>query len=133
MKENFIQFWKSVDSISGNSAAIGVQALDGTYIVAYWVIDDINFMTKETVAAYITQRNMRKNSITYQGILNLLDRQILRFVNSGVLTDYRITAPSFDQLPAAKGDQIIIPGAYEVTYVNALHTVQVQGTLYIAA
>jgi hypothetical protein len=131
LKDKKIAFFKSVDSISGNVAAIGATTVKGTFIQAQVIVCYINYMTKEDVAQYITGRNILRNAQTYAAILALLRNQLNRFLTR--IERVVITAPSFENLPASSGDEIIIPNAWSGYYVNQLHRVQVQGTLYIAA
>jgi hypothetical protein len=135
LKDNYIQFFKFVGDTSGMVAGIGVQSLGGSFIQATWIVNYVNFMSKVKVAAYITAPNMLRNASTYNGIISLLTDQVNRFgpAGSGRLTNVAITAPTFNALPPAAGDEIIIPNAWQGTYVNQLHKVSVSGTLTIAA
>jgi hypothetical protein len=135
LKSQKISFYKSVDSISGNVAAIGAVSLKNTYLQAQAIVAYVNYMTKEQVAAFITRRNTLRSEQTYKSILRILEANLQKFGprGSGRLTDLAITAPGFASLPASKGDEIIVPGAWMATYVDQVHRVQVQGTLYITA
>lgn len=130
-----ISFFKPVGDGTGNVAAVGVYTFKGVNIQATWIVAYVNFMSKVMTARYITQPNRLRNAATYGTILGILRRYIGYFGPQGSqrLVDIRITAPSFENLPPAKGDEIIVPDAWSATYTDQVHTVKVFGTLTIAA
>jgi hypothetical protein len=135
LKDINISFFKPVGDGTGNVAAVGVNTMLGNNIQAFWIVAYINFMSKVTVANYITRPNTLRNSSTYSNILNILRRFLVLFSPSGTqrLVGITISAPSFDELPPAKGDEIIIPDAWSAVYTDQVRTVRVFGTLTIAA
>ena len=135
LKAAYIQFFKPVGDSTGLVDGIGVQTLSGTYMQAVWIVNYINFMSKSLVANFISKPNMMRNADTYSGILRILDGQLRRFSSqgSGRLVNVVISAPPFAELPAAAGDEIIVPNAWKGYYLNQLHKVQVSGTLVISA
>lgn len=129
-----IAFFKPVGNGS-DYAAIGVQALNGDYVQADWIVNYINLMCKIITAQYITRPNMLRNAQTYGGIINIMISQLYRFGPSGTgrLENLVISAPAYSKLPAAKGDEIIVPNAWSADYVDQVHKVHVQGSLIISA
>ena len=90
-------------------------------------------MVKVAVALMITVPNFLKNASNYGNIIGKMIAYLQLFGpgGSGRLKNIQSTAPSFGALPAAKGDQIIIPDAWSATYVDQVREVQITGTLYI--
>lgn len=128
-----IQTFKPIGNNTGDVAAKGAKTLLGDVVQATWIIAYITYMTKVSVAELITVPNFLKNAANYSRILNVLGNWLGKFgeAGSGRLRDMNITAPSFGSLPAAKGDEIIIPDAWSATYVDQVRKVQITGTLYI--
>ena len=90
-------------------------------------------MVKVAIARMITVPNFLKNAANYGRILDVLSSYLGKFgeAGSGRLKNIQNTAPGFGSLPAAKGDQIIVPDAWVATYVDQVREVQITGTLYI--
>lgn len=128
-----VQTFKPVGDNSGNVAAKGASTLNGEVVQAVWIVAYITYMVKVSVARLITVPNFMKNEDNYRRILNLLRNQLLPFgeTGSGRLRLITFTAPSFANLPPAKGDQIIVPDAWSARYVDQVREVQITGTLYI--
>lgn len=128
-----IQTFKPIGNNTGDVAAKGAKTLLGDVVQATWIIAYITYMTKVSIAELITVPNFLKNAANYSRILNVLGNWLGKFgeAGSGRLRDMNITAPSFGSLPAAKGDEIIIPDAWSATYVDQVRKVQITGTLYI--
>lgn len=128
-----IQTFKPVGNNTGAVAAKGAETLNGDTVQATWILAYVTYMTKVKVAELITTANFLKNAANYTKILNVMSSYILKFGTSGSnrLKNIAITAPSFGGLPEAAGDEIIIPNAWEATYVDQVRKVQITGTLYI--
>lgn len=128
-----IQTFKPVGDNSGNVAAKGASTLNGEVVQAIWIVAYVTYMVKVAVARMITVPNFLKNQDNYNRIVGVMMSWLAKFGlnGSGRLRALTSTAPSFDQLPAAKGDQIIIPDAWKATYVDQVREVQITGTLYI--
>ena len=128
-----IQTFKPVGDNSGNVAAKGASTLNGEVVQAVWIVAYVTYMVKVAVARMITVPNFLKNQDNYNRIVGVMMSWLSKFGlnGSGRLRALTSTAPSFDQLPAAKGDQIIIPDAWKATYVDQVREVQITGTLYI--
>ena len=113
-----------------NVVTEGSLQLNGDSVGANWVKAYIEYICKVKTANYITRMNMFRNNQTYQAILLMLSDVVSPFLQFGRLDAFRITAPSFNELPAS-GDQITIPNAWEATYIDDVREVTVYGTLYI--
>ena len=104
--------------------------LNGDSVGANWVKAYIEYMCKVKVANYMSRMNTFRNNSTYQAILLILTDQVRPFLKFGRLNGFRLTAPTFDQLPKS-GDQITVPNAWEATYIDNVREVTVYGTLYL--
>ena len=104
--------------------------LNGDSVGANWVKAYIEYMCKVETANYISRMNTFRNNATYQAILLILADQVSPFLQFGRLDGFKITAPPFSQLPK-RGDQIIVPDAWEATYIDEVRDVTVYGTLYL--
>ena len=104
--------------------------LNGDSVGANWVKAYIEYVCKVKTAGYLKQMNKFRNNQTYQAILLILSDVIRPFLQFGRLDGFRLTAPSFRDLPAS-GDQITVPNAWEATYIDEVREVTVYGTLYI--
>ena len=128
-----VQTFKPIGDNSGNVAAKGASTLNGEVVQAVWIVAYITYMVKVAVARMITVPNFLKNASNYGNIIGKMIAYLQLFGpgGSGRLKNIQSTAPSFGALPAAKGDQIIIPDAWSATYVDQVREVQITGTLYI--
>lgn len=113
-----------------NVVTEGSLYLNGDSVGANWVKAYIEYMCKVKTANFMTRMNTFRNNQTYQAILLILTDQVRPFLQFGRLDGFRLTAPTFDQLPAS-GDQITVPNAWEATYIDNVREVTVYGTLYL--
>lgn len=113
-----------------NVVTEGSLYLNGDSVGAAWVKAYIEYMCKVKTANYMTRINTFRNNQTYQAILLILTDQVRPFLQFGRLDGFRITAPTFENLPAS-GDQITVPNAWEATYIDNVREVTVYGTLYL--
>lgn len=128
-----IQTFKPVGNNTGDVAAEGDKALNGDVIGAQWILCYVAYMVKVRVAEMLTTVNFYKNEANYTRILDTLTAYINLFgpSGSGRLEGISLTAPSYNSLPEADSDELVIPNAWEATYVNHLRKVTITGTLYI--
>ena len=128
-----IQTFKPVGDNSGSVAAKGASTLNGDVVQATWIVAYVTYMTKVGVAQLITVPNFLKNQDNYNRIVGVMMSYLGKFGNngSGRLKELTSRAPSFDNLPTAKEDVIIIPDAWSAKYVDQVREVQITGTLYI--
>ena len=113
-----------------NVVTEGSQTLQGNVVGAQWVKSYIEYMCKIRTANLITRRNKFRNNDQYQAILLILSDVVKDFLNFGRLADFKITAPVFSDL-AKSADAIVVPNAWEATYIDKLRSVTVYGALYV--
>lgn len=113
-----------------NVVTEGSQTLQGNVVGAQWVKSYIEYMCKIRTANLITRRNKFRNNDQYQAILLILSDVVKDFLNFGRLADFKITAPVFSDL-AKSADAIVVPNAWEATYIDKLRSVTVYGTLFV--
>ncbi len=113
-----------------NVVTEGSQTLQGNVVGAQWIKSYIEYMCKIRTANFITKRNKFRNNDQYQAILLILSDVVKAFLNFGRLADFKITAPVFSDLPKS-ADAIVVPNAWEATYIDKLRSVTVYGTLYV--
>lgn len=113
-----------------NVVTEGSQTLQGNVVGAQWVKSYIEYMCKIRTANLITRRNKFRNNDQYQAILLILSDVVKDFLSFGRLADFKITAPVFSDL-AKSADAIVVPNAWEATYIDKLRSVTVYGTLYV--
>lgn len=130
-----IQTFKPVGNNTGAVAAEGDLTLTGDTVGAQWIVCYVGYMVKVRVAEMLTTVNFYKKESSYTEILQTLQGYLALFgpAGSGRLENLSLTAPGYDNLPDAAGDELVIPDAWKATYVNHLRRVTITGTLYIGA
>lgn len=131
LKAANIGYFKTVGDTSGQVALYGGSSHKGKVISAYWIVSYCNYYNKCMVANYITRRNVYKSAATYDVLLAIMSTTVSKFVNSGRLKGFSVTAPAYADLPVSAGDEIVVPNAWSATYQDDLRKVQVYGTLYV--
>ena len=126
-----INFFKFVGDTTGAVALRGGRTALNDVMSAAWIVNYCNYYNKVMVANYMSRRNIFKSSATYDVILSILIKTVSRFVTSGRLVGFALTAPAYADLPPAANDEIIVPNAWHATYQDDLRSVKVYGTLYI--
>lgn len=126
-----INYFKFVGDTTGAVALRGGKTALGDVMSAAWIVNYCNYYNKVMVANYMSRRNVFKSSATYDVILSILIKTVSRFVTSGRLIGFALTAPAYPDLPPAANDEIVVPNAWHATYQDDLRTVKVYGTLYI--
>lgn len=130
LDEQKIDYNTYVGDGTENVVTEGSQTLQGNVVGAQWVKSYIEYMCKIRTANLITRRNKFRNNDQYQAILLILSDIVKDFLNFGRLADFKITAPVFSDL-AKSADAIVVPNAWEATYIDKLRSVTVYGTLYV--
>jgi len=118
---------------------------------ANWIKNYIDTVASQLTTTFLTATVISGflNNDTYQGILNILQTQINLFVSIGRLGPVPqalaaslglpaniagyVTAPPFNQLPAASGGAIVIPKAWSAIYNGNVRSVIVYGTLVVVS
>ena len=100
---------------------------------AEWIVAYLNFMNRVACATIITSGRALKNARTYSELLDAVKINIAGQIRNERITDFRMTAPSFGDLPKTNGHTISIPNAWEGTYVDNVRKVKISGTLTVAA
>lgn len=131
LKGKNINYFKFVGDSTGAVDLRGGKTSKGDVMSAMWIVNYCNYYNKVMVANYMSRRNIFKSAATYSVILAVLSTTVARFVTSGRLVNFALTAPSYADLPPAANDEIVVPNAWEATYQDDLRTVKVYGTLYI--
>ena len=125
-----ISYCKYVGEPNGTAIIVGADTLKGKNVPAYWLVAYSNYVNRIYTAKYITKMGVFRNDKAYQAILLIMSTTIQKFVDAGRLTNFVVTAPSFDKLPAGT-DTIIVPNAWTADFVDNVRTVQVYGQLTI--
>ena len=128
-----IQTWKPVGDNTGNVAAYGATTLLGDTYGATWIVAYITYMIKVRVAQMLTEGNFLKNATNYGRIIGVMNGILSLFADSGRLENIITKAPAFVNLPESSGDEIVVPDAWEATYISNVRKVTITGTLYIGA
>lgn len=128
-----VQTWKPVGDNTGNVAAYGALTLLGDTYGATWIVAYITYMVKVRVAQMLTEGNFLKNAANYSRIIGTMNSVLSMFADSGRLENVITKAPAFINLPESSGDEIVVPDAWEATYISNVRKVTITGTLYIGA
>lgn len=133
LKSLNIQTFKPIGNNTGDVAAKGASTIKGDVVQATWIIAYVTYMTKVAIAELITVPNFLKNQDNYNRLVGIMMSYLGKFGKNGSnrLRDLTSKAPSFEDLPKAAKDEIIIPDAWSATYVDQVREVQITGTLYI--
>lgn len=126
-----INYFKFVGDTTGAVALRGGKTAKGDVMAAMWIVNYCNYYNKVMVANYMARRNVFKSAVTYDVILSILINTVSKFVTSGRLVGFALTAPAYADLPPAANDEIVVPNAWQATYQDDLRSVKVYGTLYI--
>ena len=135
LEVKYVQTFKPVGDNSGAVAAIGTNTILGAVMQADWIIAYITYMTKVAIAEAITVVDYIKNAANYANLVGLMANNIKKFGDSGSgrLSGILITAPSFENLPPAAGNEIVIPNAWTATYTDHVRSVKITGSMTIGA
>jgi len=130
LKSLNISYCKYVGEPGGTAIVVGAKSLKGRNMSAFWLVAYCNYVNRVYTAKYITKIGTFRNDRTYQGILLIMSSTVQKFVDAGRLTNFIVTAPAFDKLPAGT-DTIIVPNAWTADFLDNVRTVQVYGQLTI--
>lgn len=135
LKLNNIGFYETVGNSTNAVAVVGDMTTTGKYAGAEWFKAYFQYINQVQCATYLTDaaNPKYKNATTYAGILGMVQANAQPFIDIGVISNFQITAPTFNNLPASAGNTIVIPNAWSAYFNRGLTYATVQGTLYITA
>lgn len=128
-----INYFKPVGNGTMQLTNFGGWTILGNCTTADWIVAYLNFMNRVACATVITSGRALKNSRTYGELLDAVKANIGGQVKNERITEFKMTAPSFGDLPKTNGHTISIPNAWEGVYVDNVRKVKISGTLTVAA
>ena len=128
-----INYFKPVGNGTMQLTNFGGWTILSNCTTANWIVAYLNFMNRVACATVITSGRALKNARTYSELLDAVKANIAGQVKNERITDFKMTAPSFADLPKTNGHTISIPNAWEGTYVDNVRKVKISGTLTVAA
>lgn len=137
---NNVGFWMTLGNSVGQATLVNPKTVKGAVFGADWLVGYIDFAasvkTAEFLTAPDTPQGKRLNNSNYQAILGILGSVAQPFTDKGgigVLENFTTAvAPPFSQL-SPSGTVLTVPHAWSADYLQGIHEVNVQGTLYIQA
>ena len=138
-------------ALEGGASGVGWTTPLGANLGANWIKNYIDTVASILVTAYLTSSAQVgfRNNTTYQACLNILQTQLNLFAGIGRLgaptllptgapapasaTGPIITAPPFPLLPPQSGRALVVPNAWAAQYLDNVRSVNIYGTLTIAA
>lgn len=129
----YINYFKPVGNGTGQVTNYGGWTILGNCIGAEWIVAYLNYMNRVSCATIITGGTALKNQKTYSALLDGLVANIKGQIANGRIESFKLTAPSFSELPKSNGHTIIIPNAWQGVYVDNVRKVRISGTLTVAA
>lgn len=132
-EQKYVNYFKPVGNGTGDVSNFGGWTVRMNCVTAQWIVAYENYMNRVGAATVITNGRSLKNTQTYQTIIDILVMNISKMIRTGRVTNLKVTAPSFGDLPASNGHTIIIPNAWEAEYVDNVRKVRISGTLTVAA
>lgn len=128
-----INYFKPVGNGTMQLTNFGGWTILGNCTTAEWIVAYLNFMNRVACATVITSGRALKNARTYNELLDSVVINIAGQIRNERITQFKLTAPSFDELPPTNGHTISIPNAWEGVYVDNVRKVKISGTLTVAA
>ena len=128
-----INYFKPVGNGTMQLTNFGGWTILSNCTTAEWIVAYLNFMNRVACATVITSGRALKNARTYNELLDAVKANIAGQVKNERITDFKMTAPSFAELPKTNGHTISIPNAWEGVYVDNVRKVKISGTLTVAA
>lgn len=128
-----VNFFKPVGNGTMQLTNFGGWTILSNCTTAEWIVAYLNFMNRVACATVITSGRALKNARTYDELLDAVKINIGGQVKNERIEDFKMTAPSFNELPKTNGHTISIPNAWEGTYVDNVRKVKISGTLTVAA
>ena len=129
----YVNYFKPVGNGTMEVTNMGGWTVRINCIAANWIVAYLNYMNRVSCATIITSGKALKNPRTYDDLLSAVKTNIAGQINNGRIEQFKMTAPSFTELPKSNGHTIIIPNAWEGVYVDNVRKVRISGTLTVAA
>lgn len=128
-----LNYFKPVGNGTGQLTNMGGWTILNNCLGAVWIVAYLNYMNRVACATIITSGTALKNQKTYGSLLDAVVINIKGQIQNGRVEDFKLTAPSFSELPKTNGHTIVIPNAWEGVYVDNVRKVRISGTLTVAA
>ena len=128
-----INYFKPVGNGTMQLTNFGGWTILGNCTTADWIVAYLNFMNRVACATIITSGRALKNARTYSELLDSVKANIAGQVKNERITEFKMTPPSFAELPKTNGHTISIPNAWEGVYVDNVRKVKISGTLTVSA
>lgn len=128
-----INYFKPVGNGTMQLTNFGGWTILSNCTTADWIVAYLNFMNRVACATVITSGRALKNASTYNELLDAVKANIAGQVKNKRIVDFKMTAPSFTDLPKTNGHTTSIPNAWEGVYVDNVRKVKISGTLTVAA
>lgn len=132
-EKSYVNYFKPVGNGTGNVTNFGGWTIKANCIGAEWIVAYLNYMNRVSCATIITSGMALKNQKTYGSLLDAVKINIGGQVRNGRIEQFKLTAPSFSELPKSNGHTIVIPNAWTGVYADNVRKVKISGTLTVAA
>lgn len=129
----YLNYFKPVGNATMDVTNFGGWTLRANCIGAEWIVAYENYVDRVACAVIITSGKAFKNQKTYGSLLDAVVINKKAMIAAGRIESFKLTAPSFSELPKTDGHTISIPGAWEGYYVDNVRKVKISGTLTVAA
>lgn len=128
-----VNYFKPVGNGTMQLNNFGGWTILGNCTTAEWIVAYLNFMNRVSCATIITSGRALKNTKTYSSLLDAVKANIAGQIRNERIEQFKLTAPSFNELPKTNGHTISIPNAWEGVYVDNVRKVKISGTLTVVA
>ena len=133
-----VGWWLTLGDGTGQVALRNLKTIKGDVAGAKWVTAYIDYVASIQATEFLTSpatpQGKRRNNSNYQAILSTLAGIAGPFTDKGGIGDLSgfttAVAPPFSQV-GGTGTSLIVPHAWQASYVQGIHDVLVQGTLFI--
>ncbi len=128
-----IGYWSTVGNNTGAATKYGALIGSGSdYLAANWFVRYVEYMCSVRGSEYLNDptANRYRNNDTYQGLLGILQSVVQPFIQIGLISNFKITAPKFVDLPDT-GSTITVPNAWSADWNPSVTKVVIQGVLYV--
>lgn len=135
-----VGYWATLGNNTGEVALYNPKTVKGAYPGANWIVAYIDFVASIRSIEFLTDpatpQGKKRNNENYQAILGILSAAAQPFTDKGGIGALQgfttAVAPQFSQLSGG-GSTLVVPHAWAATWLQGIHSITVQGTLYIQA